>query len=136
MDNGIVQFWKNRRVPLIGGRWKMAVAPQWIPDGFAQESISVEPNGVWLAFFAEYVNEHDEILIINYSSYASEPSAYYEKTGSLLESFETAGYKFDMIENFDNYSVAWFTPHFECCVSAPKKALEPSCVKNIVLSMK
>ena len=112
------------------------VAPQWIPDGFAQESISVEPNGVWLAFFAEYVNEHDEILIINYSSYASEPSAYYEKTGSLLESFETAGYKFDMIENFDNYSVAWFTPHFECCVSAPKKALEPSCVKNIVLSMK
>ena len=107
MDNGIVQFWKNRRVPglVVDGKWPEidlernqqlrrfrkrfdyygvteVVAPQWIPDEFDQESVSVEQNGIWLAFFAEYVDEDGKLLVISYSSYVSEPPTYYEKTSS------------------------------------------------------
>lgn len=111
------------------------VAPQWIPDGFVQENISVEPNGVWLAFFAEYVDEDGKLLVISYSSYVSEPPTYYEKTSSLLEIFEANNSVYYALGNLKNYVIVWTTPHFECCVSAPLNSTDMNSLKNVILSM-
>lgn len=108
--------------------------PQWIPPEFTQEAIAVEQNGVWLTFFAEYTN-NDEIFIIRYNSYISEPPTYYEKSGNLLETVEAGGNTYRILQNVDNYAVVWLTPHFECCISMSTDSTEISSLKNIILSM-
>ena len=111
------------------------VAPQWIPDEFDQESVSVEQNGIWLAFFAEYADENGKMLVISYSSYVSEPPTYYEKSGSLLEIFEISGNTYYAFKNLNNYIIAWVTPHFECCISAPLNSTDMDSLKNVIVSM-
>lgn len=108
--------------------------PQWIPPEFTQETIAVEQNGVWLTFFAEYTN-NDEIFIIRYNSYISEPPTYYEKSGNLLETVEAGGNTYRILQNVDNYVVVWLTPHFECCISMSADSTDISSLKNIILSM-
>ena len=108
--------------------------PQWIPPEFTQEAIAVEQNGVWLTFFAEYTN-NDEIFIIRYNSYFSEPPTYYEKSGNLLETVEAGGNTYRILQNVDNYAVVWLTPHFECCISMSTDSTDISSLKNIILSM-
>lgn len=108
--------------------------PQWIPPEFTQEAIAVEQNGVWLTFFAEYTN-NDEIFIIRYNSYISEPPTYYEKSGNLLEPVEAGGNTYRILQNVDNYAVVWLTPHFECCISMSTDSTDISSLKNIILSM-
>ena len=108
--------------------------PQWIPPEFTQEAIAVEQNGVWLTFFAEYTN-NDEIFIIRYNSYISEPPTYYEKSGNLLETVEAGGNTYRILQNVDNYAVVWLTPHFECCISMSTDSTDISSLKNIILSM-
>ena len=108
--------------------------PQWIPPEFTQEAIAVEQNGVWLTFFAEYTN-NDEIFIIRYNSYISEPPTYYEKSGNLLETVEAGGNTYRILQNVDNYVVVWLTPHFECCISMSADSTDISSLKNIILSM-
>lgn len=108
--------------------------PQWIPPEFTQETIAVEQNGVWLTFFAEYTN-NDEIFIIRYNSYISEPPTYYEKSGNLLETVEAGGNTYRILQNVDNYAVVWLTPHFECCISMSTDSTDISSLKNIILSM-
>lgn len=111
------------------------VAPQWIPDEFDQESVSVEQNSIWLAFFAEYADENGKMLVISYSSYVSEPPTYYEKSGSLLEIFEISGNTYYAFKNLNNYIIAWVTPHFECCISAPLNSTDMDSLKNVIVSM-
>lgn len=111
------------------------VAPQWIPGGFSEEKVSVEQNGVWLAFFAEYADENGKVLVVSYSSYVSEPPTYYEKSGSLLEIFEASGNTYYALKNLKNYIIAWVTPHFECCISAPLNSTDMNLLKNVILSM-
>lgn len=111
------------------------VAPQWIPDGFTQDNITVEQNGVWLAFFAEYADENGKVLVVGYSSYVSEPPTYYEKSGSSLEIFETSGNTYYAFKNLNNYIIAWVTPHFECCISAPLNSTDMDSLKNVIVSM-
>lgn len=111
------------------------VAPQWIPDEFDQESVSVEQNGIWLAFFAEYADENGKMLVISYSSYVSEPPTYYEKSGSLLEIFEISRNTYYAFKNLNNYIIAWVTPHFECCISAPLNSTDMDSLKNVIVSM-
>lgn len=108
--------------------------PQWIPPEFTQETIAVGQNGVWLTFFAEYTN-NDEIFIIRYNSYISEPPTYYEKSGNLLETVEAGGNTYRILQNVDNYAVVWLTPHFECCISMSTDSTDISSLKNIILSM-
>ncbi len=108
--------------------------PQWIPPEFTQEAIAVEQNGVWLTFFAEYTN-NDEIFIIRYNSYISEPPTYYEKSGNLLETVEAGDNTYRILQNVDNYAVVWLTPHFECCISMSTDSTDISSLKNIILSM-
>lgn len=108
--------------------------PQWIPPEFTQEAIAVEQNGVWLTFFSEYTN-NDEIFIIRYNSYISEPPTYYEKSGNLLETVEAGGNTYRILQNVDNYAVVWLTPHFECCISMSTDSTDISSLKNIILSM-
>ena len=108
--------------------------PQWIPPEFTQEAIAVEQNGVWLTFFAEYTN-NDEIFIIRYNSYISEPPTYYEKSGNLLETVEAGGNTYRILQNVDNYAAVWLTPHFECCISMSTDSTDISSLKNIILSM-
>lgn len=108
--------------------------PQWIPPEFTQEAIAVEQNGVWLTFFAEYTN-NDEIFIIRYNSYISEPPTYYEKSGNLLETVEAGGNTYRILQNVDNFAVVWLTPHFECCISMSTDSTDISSLKNIIFSM-
>ena len=109
--------------------------PQWIPPEFTQEAIAVEQNGVWLAFFAEYVNSGNGVFIISYSSCATVPPTYYEKTDNLLETFNAGGNTYRILQNVDNYVVVWLTPHFECCISMSADSTDISSLKNIILSM-
>lgn len=111
------------------------VAPRWIPDGFTPRIVAVKPNGTWLEFLAGYTNKSGQLLAVSYNSYQSTPLMYYEKSGSLLETFSTSGIMYSVFENVDNRTAAWITPHFECCISVPTDAMDIDMLKEILLSM-
>ena len=111
------------------------IAPRWIPSEFTQEETAVEQNGVWLAFFAEYVDNGNGVFIISYNSYATVPPTYYEKADNLLETFNAGCNTYRILQNVDNYVVVWLTPHFECCISMSADSTDISSLKNIILSM-
>lgn len=106
--------------------------PRWIPDGFTQEIVAVIPNGVWLTFFAWYINADDDFLVVNFDSYESLPANYYEKQESSPESFTMGSNRYDIVNNTSNCTVAWVTAHFECYISA---STDVSTLKEIILSM-
>ena len=80
-------------------------------------------------------DENGKMLVISYSSYVSEPPTYYEKSGSLLEIFEISGNTYYAFKNLNNYIIAWVTPHFECCISAPLNSTDMDSLKNVIVSM-
>ena len=108
------------------------VAPRWLPSGFTQEEVTVDPNGVWLAFSVAYANEDGEFLVVYYSSYESLPFNYYEKQANRPEVFEVRNTKYDLVDNIDNCTAAWVTAHFECYISAPT---DIASLKEVILSM-
>lgn len=108
------------------------VAPRWLPSGFTQEEVTVDPNGVWLAFSVEYSNEDGECIVVYYSSYESLPFNYYEKQANRPEVFEVRNTKYDLVDNIDNCTAAWVTAHFECYISAPT---DIASLKEVILSM-
>lgn len=82
-----------------------------------------------------YTNKSGQLLAVSYNSYQSTPLMYYEKSGSLLETFSTSGIMYSVFENVDNRTAAWITPHFECCISVPTDAMDIDMLKEILLSM-
>ena len=110
-------------------------APQWIPDGFVPQIVNVNPNGTWLEFLASYTNGSGQVLAVSYNSYQETPLMYYEKAGSLSETFMTGDSVCKVFENIGNYTAAWITPHFECCVSAPTDAMDIDMLKEVLVSM-
>lgn len=84
---------------------------------------------------ASYVNSGNGVFIISYSSCATVPPTYYEKTDNLLETFNAGGNTYRILQNVDNYVVVWLTPHFECCISMSADSTDISSLKNIILSM-
>lgn len=109
--------------------------PRWIPNEFVQEIVTVDTNGVWLSFFSSYANNSGQTLVVSYNSYQSASLMYYEKTGSLLETFVSDGIMYNIFKNVDNYTAAWITPHFECCISAPTDAMDIDELKDILSSI-
>ena len=99
--------------------------PQWMPSGFTQEKVTVEPNGVWLTFSAEYMsNNGDALIVVDYNSYNSIPTNYYEKLVESPQSFIINKTKYNIVNNSTNSTVAWTTPHFECFISVPMDDIE------------
>ena len=109
--------------------------PRWIPDEFVREIVTVDTNGVWLSFFSSYANNSGQTLVVSYNSYQSASLMYYEKTDSLLETFVSDGVVYNIFKNVDNYTAAWITPHFECCISVPTDALDTDELKDILSSI-
>lgn len=109
--------------------------PRWIPNEFVQEIVTVDTNGVWLSFFSSYANNSGQTLVVSYNSYQSASLMYYEKTGSLLETFVSDGIMYNIFKNVDNYTAAWITPHFECCISAPTDAMDIDELKDFLSSI-
>ena len=109
------------------------IAPRWIPPGFIQEKVTVEPNGEWLAFSAEYTsNNSGDLLVVDYNSYNSMPPNYYEKLGEPPESFVINKTTYDIVSNSGNSTAAWTTPHFECFVSV---STDIEVLRRIISSM-
>lgn len=99
--------------------------PQWMPSGFTQEKVTVEPNGVWLTFSVEYMsNNGDALIVVDYNSYNSIPTNYYEKPVESPQSFIINKTKYNIVNNSTNSTVAWTTPHFECFISVPMDDIE------------
>ena len=109
--------------------------PRWIPSEFVREIVTVDTNGVWLSFFSSYANDSGQTLVVSYNSYQSTSLMYYEKAGSLLETFSTGGTVYNIFENVDNRTAAWITPHFECCISVPADAMDIDELKDILSSI-
>lgn len=109
--------------------------PRWIPSEFVREIVTVGTNGVWLSFFSSYANDSGQTLVVSYNSYQSTSLMYYEKAGSLLETFSTGGTVYNIFENVDNRTAAWITPHFECCISVPADAMDIDELKDILSSI-
>ena len=111
------------------------VAPKCLPGGFALQNVNVETNGVWLTFFSSYTNNCGQVLAVSYNSYQGTPLMYYEKAGSVSETFTIDDNVCKIFENVGNYTAVWITPHFECCVSAPTDAMDIDMLKEILVSM-
>lgn len=92
-------------------------APTWIPEGYALDQVDVThlDDPEWLFIYAEYTNG-TSILPITITSYTDVPSAQIEKTDKPPEIFEIDGTTFYLIENTQNYTVAWCTDHYECYI--------------------
>ena len=98
-------------------------APTWLPDGYVLSELSVadfEAAGI-LAFFATY--ENDGMLVdVDVMRRVDGASTQVEKTDAPVEIFKLGGITFYLIENTNNYTVAWMTEHYECYISTPRKS--------------
>ena len=95
-------------------------APTWFPEGYMLTGFSViNIEGIG-RFVLSASYENDECLLrIGITRYSDKPVQQVEKTDTIVESIEISGITFHFIENTDNYSVAWFTEHYECCIWGP-----------------
>lgn len=69
-------------------------------------------------------NNGDALIVVDYNSYNSIPTNYYEKLVESPQSFIINKTKYNIVNNSTNSTVAWTTPHFECFISVPMDDIE------------
>lgn len=110
------------------------IAPTWLPEEYALDLVDVThlADPELLLVYAEYTDGTDT-LQISIMSYTDEPSGQIEKNDKPPETFEIGGITFYLIENAKNYTVAWYTDHYECYICGALNQKET--LKKMVYSM-
>lgn len=89
--------------------------PAWFPEGYTLEELFVTDDleADYFMLRAGYVHDGDTFAIVM-MRYAGGPAIQAENGSTSVESREMGGITFYLIENSDNYTVAWVTEHYEC----------------------
>lgn len=96
--------------------------PAYIPEGFTLNHIDVmqTDDPASLSLGVSYVKEDvGGFLDIDIMSYDKVITTQVEKTDASVVDFEINGTTFYLMENINNYTIAWLTDHYECYLSAP-----------------
>lgn len=97
-------------------------APAYIPEGFTLDHIDVmqtDDSGS-LSLGVSYAKEGVVgFLDLDIMSYDKVITTQVEKTDASVVAFEIGGTTFYLMENINNYTIAWLTDHYECYLSAP-----------------
>lgn len=92
--------------------------PSWFPEDYVLNKIDIMSVGdkgdVYLR--AEYMADGRLVSFI-VRSYTGEPGMQIEKTETPVKTFESGGTVFYLIENINNYTVAWATAQFACYIA-------------------
>ncbi len=107
--------------------------PAWFPEGYELRSIDItamdDRGGVYLC--AEYAR-NDESVLFSIRSYTDIDTTQVEKIDTPVTSFESEGIVFYLIENTNNYTIAWATEHYAYYVAG---SVIPDVLEQIVLSI-
>ena len=91
--------------------------PTWLPDGYCLGDISVTSNydfGIF-SLHASYEGPRDTIGI-SIMRYTDEPIIQAEKSETLVDTFESSGVTFYILDNRESFTIAWCTENFECYI--------------------
>lgn len=69
---------------------------------------------------ASYESSCGDYLSVEIMRYTDEPGAQVEKIDTNVETFKINGFTVSLIKNSTNYTLAWFTEHYECYISGPE----------------
>lgn len=95
-------------------------APTWFPEGYVLTGISIASfEGIGRFILSASYENGEGFLGVDITRYSNEPAVQVEKTDTIVESIEINSITFHFIENTDNYTVAWVTEHYECCIWGP-----------------
>ena len=92
--------------------------PAWFPEDYVLNKIDIMSVGDKGDFYlrAEYAADERLVSFI-VRSYTGEPGMQIEKTETPVKTFESGGVVFYLIENINNYTVAWATEQFACYIA-------------------
>lgn len=95
------------------------VIPAHFPEGYDICDISVmnNDNADVFTLCANYEGSDGSILSIVIARYSNEPTVQVQKTDSPVDTIVICGVTYYLIENNRNYTMAWFTEHYECYIS-------------------
>ena len=93
--------------------------PSWLPEGYALDSIDVLAlDDPFLRTFDVIYTNGEKIIGIGIMNYEDEPSTQVQKIDGPVESMVKDGITFYLIQNTNNWTVAWCTGQYEFYVSS------------------
>ena len=95
---------------------KAKLAPTWLPQGYALQSINVNETPAKTTFFANYNNDNSG-LTITITSLAKPANRTYEKDNETVTEYSSGGTQYFIMSNLNKTQVVWQTDTFECSIS-------------------
>jgi hypothetical protein len=93
--------------------------PSWLPEGYALDSIDVLAlDDPFLRTFDVIYTNGEKIIGIGIMNYEDEPSTQVQKVSGPVESMVKDGITFYLIQNTNDWTVAWCTDQYEFYVSS------------------
>ena len=93
--------------------------PAWLPDGYALGELEVIClDDPFQQTFAASYTDGEGYVSIGIMSYRGKPITQVQKTDSQVETVEKNRITFYLIQNAENYTIAWYTDQYEYYLSS------------------
>ena len=93
--------------------------PSWLPEGYALSRIDVlAVDDPFQQTFAASYTDGEGYVSIGIMSYRGKPITQVQKTDSQVETVEKNRITFYLIQNAENYTIAWYTDQYEYYLSS------------------
>ena len=93
--------------------------PSWLPEGYALSRIDVlAVDDPFQQTFAASYTDGEGYVSISIMSYRGKPITPVQKTDSQVETVEKNRITFYLIQNAENYTIAWYTDQYEYYLSS------------------
>lgn len=107
--------------------------PSWLPEGYTLETLDVlAMDDPFLRTFSASYTDGEERVGIDIMSYEDEPIIQVQKNDAEVKQAEKNGTIFYLLENTEDYTIAWYTERYEYYLSSKKG---PDVLWQIVRSM-
>ena len=96
--------------------------PTWLPEGYALDSLDVlAVNDPYLRTYAASYTDGEGRVGIDIKSYEGEPLTQVQKTDNPVKILNKNGRIFYLLQNTENYTIAWYTDQYEYFLVSKEK---------------
>lgn len=92
--------------------------PTWIPEGYVESEVVVTQIPKRRAFKVDY-QSGEKLIVIRIGDYVSSYPTQFERSGDLIEIYESNGVEYYIFPNYDILNAVWINENFECSISGP-----------------
>ena len=94
------------------------LVPNWIPDGYVEETIRTQDTPKQRQFIAKY-QDGEKVIKVWITDYLEGYPSQIEQSNTAVEVYEHGGVSYYIIEDNEQMRAAWVVDSFECYISGP-----------------